>query len=78
MGKKVVKSLVHVDAQEFLRQQPELILGNNWIGQIMNRLYAVERLKQFSKDRGKTPQEMLRLKIAVKDGEIDEAAILRK
>ena len=27
---------------------------------------------------GKTPEEMLRLKIAVKDGEIDEAAIFRK
>ena len=53
VGKESSKKFGARDAQEFLRQQPELILGDNWIGQTTNRLYAVERLQQFSKDRGK-------------------------
>ena len=40
-------------------------------------LCSGETLAVFQRS-GKTPEEMLRLKTAVKDGEIDEAAIFRK
>ena len=53
VGKESCKTFGARGAQEYLRQQPELILGDNWIGQTTNHLYAVARLSQFSKGQEK-------------------------
>ena len=38
VGKESSKTFGARGAQEFSRQQPELILGDNWIGQTKNHL----------------------------------------
>ena len=53
VGKESSKEICARGSQELLRQQLELILGDNLIGRTTNHLYAVARLSQFSKGQEK-------------------------